>query len=119
MTKEGRKHKRGERRSTEDQVSSPKQANMADAEEPEEKESEPTRAELKEMLVDIQINVANIVRDNLTLREDLAKLKETLEKKQSGLLTLKPAMKELQQKTSIWVTRPRYCLGSLKTGFNR
>ena len=97
MTKKGRKHKRGERESTEEQVSSPKRVNMADAEEREETESEPTRAELKEMLVDIQINVANIVHDNLTLKEDLAKLKETLEKQQSELLTLKPAMKELQE----------------------
>ena len=73
--KKGGKHKRGERGSIEsEELWSSKFVNIADTEIQLDKPScsssatnadEPTRSELKEMLIDIQINVNNILRDNI------------------------------------------------------
>ena len=69
MTGRGRKHKRGERGSVEEEKSDPKRTNMAAAEgvtfvtEPpitEDHHKEPSLTDLREMLVDIQITVINI-----------------------------------------------------------
>ena len=93
MSKLGRKHKRGGRGSLEEELSTPKRANMAECQQEEiaefvevtndeavKAEGEPSNAELREMLVDIQINVATILRENKSIRSEMTDLKSTLQK---------------------------------------
>ena len=103
----GGKHKRGERGSTDsEEPSSSKRVNMADTETQLDNAScsrsatnadEPTRSELKEMLIDIQINVNNILRDNIKLREEVMALRSTIQQQQEELTKLKPLVSGLQQ----------------------
>jgi len=82
MTGRGKKHKRGEKGSTD--TVTPKRSNMATSLEQDEDVSpathqptneqqkpEPTLFELHEMLVDIQINVNNILRENKEIRSEM------------------------------------------------
>jgi len=43
-----------------------------------ETKGEPTRAELKSMLVDIQISISSILMENKKTRKEMAELKETV-----------------------------------------
>ena len=71
MTRKGRKHKRGERGSLDEDLTKTKRADMSAI--PEETEGllnandEPSLSELREMLVDIQITVNNILLENKKL----------------------------------------------------
>lgn len=106
MTKKSKKHKRGERGSVEEQ-STPKRPNMADNEEEGNVYSstftslngveQPSPSQLKEILIDIQINVNNILRDNIQLRQELTDLKSLLLENQRELNELKPMVTSLQQ----------------------
>lgn len=91
----GGKHKRGERGSVEEEQTC-KRSNMAS----EESESidkdtntteaqEPTRLELKEMLVDIKIELSNIVRENNKLAKEMAGLTNTIQEQKIELDSLK------------------------------
>ena len=80
MTRRGRKHKRGERGSLQEGQSAPKQRNMAAVEgvtfltEPpttEDHHKEASLTDLREMLVDIQITVNNILLENKKISEDV------------------------------------------------
>ena len=75
-----RKHKRGERGSIEEDQSSSKRANKASKENDpvEEETEEPSRLELKEILVDIKIDVSNILRENAKLTKELAELRSLI-----------------------------------------
>ena len=42
-------------------------------------EGEPSNAELREMLIDIQINIATILHDNTSIRSEMANLKRTIQ----------------------------------------
>ena len=70
----------------------PKRANMAECQEEEATElvettneeavnveCEPSNAELREMLIDIQFNIATILRDNKSIRSEMADLKRTIQ----------------------------------------
>ena len=79
MTRRGRKHKRGERGSVEEGQSDPKRTNMATVEgvtfvtEPptaEDHHKETSLTDLREMLVDIQITVNNILLENKKISEE-------------------------------------------------
>ena len=98
MTGRGRKHKRGERGSEEEGKSDPKRTNMAAVEgvtfvtEPpttEDHHKEPSLTDLREMLVDIQITVNNILLENKKIREDVRELKSTVNKQQIEIVDLK------------------------------
>ena len=87
MSKTRGKHKRGVRGSTEEGDSAPKRANTAASKDPEditsgdeesETKDEPTRAELKSMLVDIQISISSILLDNRQTRKEMAQLTGTV-----------------------------------------
>ena len=98
MTRKSKKHKRGECGSTDEELTTPKRANIAaTADEkgaPKEIEisEEPSNLELREMLVDIQIMVNNILLENKKISNDLLELKATVQKQQSELATLKEAL---------------------------
>ena len=107
-----KKNKRGERGSIETgELSSSKRLNMADTDLQLDDasssnvnsaaaitdEHEPTRAELKEVLIDIQINVNNILRDNIKIREEVVVLQTTIQQQQEELTKLKPLVLTLQQ----------------------
>ena len=59
-------------------------------------EHKPTRAKLKEVLIDIQINVNNILRDNIKIREEVVALR-TIQQQQEELTKLKPLVLTLQK----------------------
>ena len=94
MSRKRKKHKRGERGSTDEELTTPKHANMAATvdEEGASKEMEilekPSNLVLREMLVDIQITVNNILLENKKISNDVLELKATVQKQQAELATL-------------------------------
>lgn len=100
MTNTRRKNKRGARGSTDEQEQPPKRANMAAAEEvvnTEEPADEPSLIEIKEMLVDIQITVSNILRENTKISNELAELRNTVKKQQAENDALKVALDKIKK----------------------
>ena len=98
----GGKHKRGERGSMEEERSSKRQNmapkdNMLREEDTNEME-EPTRLELKEMLVDIKIELSNIVRENNKFAREMAELKKLVQQQKTELDTLKSALEKAENK---------------------
>ena len=91
----GGKHKRGERGSVEEEQTC-KRSNMAseesefiDEETNNTQTEEPTWLELKEMLVDIKIELSNIVRENNKLANEMAGLRNTIqEQSRTGFLEI-------------------------------
>ena len=53
---------------------------------------EPSNLEIREMLVDIQITVNNILFENKEISDDVLELKATVQKKQAEVATLKEAL---------------------------
>ncbi|KAL9957825.1 hypothetical protein ACROYT_G034773 [Oculina patagonica] len=103
MSGKSKKNKRGDRGSTDEELIDSKRANMdnmaanVDEDEGAPKETteiseEPSRRELREMLVDIQITVNNILLENKKISSDVLELKATVQKQQSELATLKEAL---------------------------
>jgi len=105
------KHKRGERGSVEEKQQTNKRANMADVEvqsSGKDKEallgasSEEARSgtspeetsllELKEMLVDIQIAVSNILRENSKLTNEMAEVRNAIHQQKAELTNVKTAL---------------------------
>ena len=94
MNKSGRKKKRDDRGSWEDEgLNEAKTLNMAD-------NNEPSLAELKEMLTDIQTKVTNIQLENLNLKEDLIQLRAAFQSQKRDLEKLKTTL-ETTTKTNI------------------
>ena len=82
MQKLGGKHKREARGSLEEELLTPKRATElveTTNEEAVNVECEPSNAELREMLIDIQFNIATILRDNKSIRSEMADLKRTIQ----------------------------------------
>ena len=86
----------------EEELSTPKRVNMADSQEEEAAElvettneeavnveGEPSNAELREMLIDIQINIAAILRENKSMRSEMADLKRTIQQQKDDITALK------------------------------
>lgn len=101
MTGTGRKHKRGDRGSTEEDLATSKRANMAaiegekedsSTETPLEMSEEPSLSDLKEMLVDIQITVNNILLENKRISGEVMELKTTVRKQQAELSAVKETL---------------------------
>ena len=106
MTGRGRKHKRGERGSVEEGQSVSKRTNMAAVEgvtlatetpTTEVHHKEPSLTDLREMLVDIQITVNDILLENKKISEDVKELKSTVNKQQTEIVDLK---KQLTKSTT-------------------
>ena len=106
MTGRGRKHKRCERGSVEEGQSVSKRTNMAAVEgvtlvtEPPTTDvhrKEPSLTELREILVDIQITVSNILLENKKISEDVKELKSTVNKQQTEIVDFK---KQLTKSTT-------------------
>ena len=94
------KHKRGDRGSTEEELKKSKRANIADVlnsseenptldDENLETTDELTLAELKEMLVNIQISIQSILRENKETRREVVQLKETVLDQKTTIASLK------------------------------
>ena len=98
MSRKRKKHKRGERGSTDEELTTPKRANMVATADEEvaskemEISGEPSNLELREMLVDIQITVNNILFENKKISSDVFELKATVQKQQAELVSLKEAL---------------------------
>ena len=108
MQKLGGKHKRGARGSVEEEEPSTlKRANMAECQEEEAAElveatneainveGEPSNAELREMLVDIQINTATILRENKTIRSEMTDLRRTIQHQTDDITALKSSLEHI------------------------
>ena len=102
------KHKRGDRGSTEEELKTLKRANMADVlnssednptldDEDLETADKPTREELKEMLVDIQISIQSILRENKETRREVVQLKETVLEQKTTIASLKSTVTGLEK----------------------
>ena len=52
-------------------------------------EGEPSNAELREMLINIQINIATILRKNKSIRSNMADLKHTIQQRKDDITALK------------------------------
>ena len=102
------KHKRGQRGSTEEETATPKRSNMATllgevedvspaTHQPtnEQQKPEPTLLELHKMLVDIQINVNNILRENKELLNEIEELKSTVSRQTSEISILKSHLQKI------------------------
>ena len=91
-----RKDKRGERGSIEEDQSSSKRANMASKENDrvEEETEEPSRLELKEMLVGIKIDVSNILRENAKLIKELVELRSLIKEQKDEIDAMKVSIKK-------------------------
>ena len=91
-----RKHKRGERGSIEQDQSSSKRANMASKnnDHVEEESEEPSRLELKEMLVGIKIDVSNILRENAKLTKELVELRSLIKEQKDEIDAMKVSIKK-------------------------
>lgn len=107
MTRNGRKNKRGVRGSIEDEdvLNEAKRVNMAANNEtkiPDNAPPEPNLAELKDMLPDIQVKVTGIQHENLNLnqsqKQDLQKVKSTLEASMNANLRLKKELDVTKKK---------------------
>ena len=94
MINKGRKHKRGDRGSTEEDLTTPKRANMAaiEAGEKEDLSQEPSLGDLREMLVDIQITVNNILLENKRISSEVMELKTTVRQQKAELTAIKEAL---------------------------
>ena len=98
MSGKSKKHKRGERGSTDEELTTSKRANMAATADEEnaskeiEISEEPSNLELREMLIDIQITVNTILLENKKISNDVLELKATVQKQQAELATLKEAL---------------------------
>ena len=94
MVNKGRKHKRGDRGSTEEDLTMPMRANMAaiEAGEKEHSSQEPSLGDLREMLEDIQITVNNILLENKRISGEVMELKTTVQKQKAELSAIKEAL---------------------------
>ena len=99
------KHKRGERGSIEEEENR-KRLNMAseaNAEIPDEETSEaqePSNLELKEMLVDIKIELSNIARENNKFAKEIAELRNLIQEQKIELDGLKTLIKKTEKKNN-------------------
>ena len=105
------KHKRGERGSVEEEQQAFKRANMADEEEvcstndkeaptdgnkevaqPRTNIEETSLSELKEMLVDIQITISDILRQNSKLTNEVVELRNAFHQQKTELTAVKTTL---------------------------
>ncbi|CAH3162347.1 unnamed protein product, partial [Porites lobata] len=92
----GGKHKRGARGSVEEEEPSTlKRADMAECQEEEAAELVEATNELREMLVDIQINTATILRENKTIRSEMTDLKRTIQHQTDDITALKSSLEHI------------------------
>ena len=86
------KHKRGERGSTEDTLSSPKRANMASEQLSDNEATEPTNQELKEMLLDIKSQITSVLLANNKLTKEMENLKSEIKSQRTEIDTWKASL---------------------------
>jgi len=112
------KHKRGERGSVEEETQQvSKRTNMADSEfqstnahndetspganeeeaPPNNHSGETSLLELKEMLVDIQITVSNVLRENTKLANEVAELRNVIQRQKGELINVQTALAKTQK----------------------
>ena len=101
MKKISGKHKRGERGSLEEDDYVSKRSNMADSGEEVSDvtatQPEPSLMDIKEMLVDIQITVATILRENQELKQEILELKSALNANQRETEKLKTQLAKAEK----------------------
>ena len=97
MTKSGRENKRGARGSLEDEdvLNEAKRPNMAENREKETTDQpppEPSRAEFKAILADIQVKVTFIQQENQNLKDEIAQLKVAFQSQKQELDKMKTTL---------------------------
>ena len=101
----GKKNKRGERGSTEEDSRISKKSNMA-AEVATDMEGmvhadqeEPTLFEIKEMLIDIQFSIGSIFKENQVLKKEIEDLKNNASFNEKELKDLKESLQKAKDET--------------------
>ena len=103
------KHKRGERGSIEEEENR-KRLNMASEDNAELLElpdedtnavQEPSNLELKEMLVDIKIELTNIARENNKFAKEIVELRNLLQEQKTELDSLKTSIKKAENQNIV------------------
>ena len=98
----GKKNKRGERGSTEEDSRTAKKSNMATKEVSiHADQDEPTLLEIKEMLVDIQISIASVVKENQALKEEIEDLKDSVNFNEKELQDLKESLQKTKDENKV------------------
>ena len=97
MTRNSRKNKRGARGSLEDEgvLNEAKRVNMAannETKTPNNAPPEPSLAELKDILADIQVKVTGIQHENLNLKEEIAQFKAAFQSQKRDLEKMKSTL---------------------------
>ena len=97
MTRNGRKNKRGARGSLEDEgvLNEARRVNMAannETKTPNNAIPEPSLAELKDILADIQVKVTGIQHENLNLKEEIAQFKAAFQSQKRDLEKMKSTL---------------------------
>ena len=99
------KHKRGERGLLEEEENH-KRINMASednaklSDEETSEVQEPSNLELKEMLVDIKIELSNIARENKKFAKEIAELRNLIYEQKIELDSLKASIKGMENKNT-------------------
>ena len=70
---------------------------ITSGDEESETKDEPTRAELKSMLVDIQISISSILLENKQTRKEMAQLKETVLEQKAEIASLKATLDSIKK----------------------
>ena len=97
-----RKHKRGARGSTEEELTASKRPNMsADNERTEEdvdetSDTEPNLADIQALLISIQTTTNNILKENNKLSNEVGELKSSLKRLETDLFTTKSTLNKVQ-----------------------
>ena len=110
----GKKNKRGDRGSTEEETDAAKRSNkeligqeevggnMADND--EVCDAEPTLYDIRNMLEDLQKSVSSILKENAILREDLTQLKSSLQSKEREVSALKTSFGKVSKANELLKT---------------
>ena len=101
----GKKNKRGEQGSTEEDSRISKKSNMAAEVATDMKgmvhadQEEPTLFEIKEMLIDIQISIGSIFKENQVLKKEIEDLKNNASFNEKELKDLKESLQKAKDET--------------------
>jgi len=70
-------------------------------------EGEPSNAELREMLIDIQINIATNLHENKSIRSEMIDLKCTIQQQKDDITALKTSLEHTTRQNVTWRQQER------------
>ena len=97
-----KKNKRGDRGSVEEETSQAKKSNMAESDEENRSlpENEPSRLEIKHILINIEATMTDIKQENRNLKKELEGLKESMSFNEKEFQEIKASLKKAAEKNA-------------------